>query len=317
DVIVNHGIISSGKVNIVSNNPSVVADSDVILFTVPSFAKSKILKEISPFIKENAILGSFPGSGGFNWEVDKFIKKNILVFSSQRVPYISRIIEKGKSVNAVKKDSISIVTTKGAETRIKILLEDILNIKVVLLDDFLEVNLSNSNPILHTSRLYSIFKNYKNNNYYKENVLFYEDWDINSSDMLIAMDREFMLLINKIGLKGIKSLKVHYEVNDSFEMTKKLSSIDAFKNIYAPMIKKNKMYCLDFSSRYFTEDVDYGLIIIKWFAQNLNIKTPSIDIVLKWYQKLVSENILDADGYLSKTYFEKIKDLTNNYFNSK
>ena len=315
DIIDNNEIISSGKVNSVSNNPSIITNSDVILFTVPSFARSKILKEISPYIKENAILGSFPGSGGFNWEVNKYIKKNIIVFSSQRVPYISRIIEKGKSARAIKKDSISVVVSKGEEIKIKELLEYILNINVEILDNFLEVNLSNSNPILHTARLYSMFKNYKTStNSWTENILFYEDWDIDSSDILISMDNEFMLLAEKIGLKGINSLKKHYGVSDSYEMTKKLSSIIAFKNIYAPMIKKDNIYVPDFDSRYFTEDINYGLIIIKWFAQNLKIKTPSINKVLRWYQESISETIIKTDGLLSTKYFSNIKTLTNNYF---
>ena len=47
-----------------------------------------------------------------------------------------------------------------------------------------------SNPILHTSRLYSLFSEWHKGIIYKSVPLFYEDWDDQSSRLLLACDTE-------------------------------------------------------------------------------------------------------------------------------
>ena len=277
---------TKGKVNrIVSNPKDVIPNSDIIIFAIPSFARRNYLKKISPFVKANTIIGSFPGSGGFNLEVEKYIHENITVFSSQRVPFIARIIDYGKSVSVSKKDSISVAIKGDRSNEVKDILESLLEMNIYILDTFLEINLSNSNPILHTSRLYSLFKNFNYDRPWSKNILFYEKWDLESSKQTLGMDDEFMKIVSKLNLKGIKPLREHYDVINEVELTSKLSSINAFKGIYTPMVKTSKGFIPDFDSRYFTEDISFGLVIIKWFAKKLNINTPNIDKVLNWYEK--------------------------------
>lgn len=55
----------------------------------------------------------------------------------------------------------------------------------------------------------------------------------------------------------------------------------------------------DLSSRYFTADIPYGLIIIKAFAVIYSVDTPTIDIIIDWYQKITNKNYID----LSKNIF--------------
>ena len=55
------------------------------------------------------------------------------------------------------------------------------------------------------------------------------------------------------------------------------------------------MYYIDKNSRYFCEDFNYGLLIIKAFAEICSIKTPYIDRIIKWYASLVKENVIQND----------------------
>ena len=96
------------------------------------------------------------------------------------------------------------------------------------------------------------------------------------------MDSEFMLIVNKLKLENIVSLQNYYQADTVDLMTKKISSIAAFKNIKAPMIKHGTTYLLDVNSRYFTEDLLIGLTYIKQHALGLNIDTPYIDKVINW-----------------------------------
>ena len=49
---------------------------------------------------------------------------------------------------------------------------------------------------------------------------------------------------------------------------------------------------LDKNSRYFVEDIQFGLCIIKAFAELCDVKTPTVDKVIEWGQKLVGKEYL-------------------------
>jgi len=273
---------------ITSFSEEIIPKSDIILFTVPSFVRKKLLQKIAPYIQENTLLGAFPGTGGFNEEVFSVVQnKSINIFSSQRVPYISRILEKGSSVHVTPKNSIAIAVYENHE-EVKEILKSLLGMDVEILNDFMEVNLSNSNPILHTARLYSLFHE---NKVYDKVMMFYEKWDDMSSEILLAMDKEFMKLVKKLDLKNIKSLKEHYEVSTVNEMTKKIKSIDAFKNIPAPIIVVDDKFIPDIQSRYFMEDVNIGLKFIRDNAIKMGINTPTIDKVYNELSSLIKGKI--------------------------
>jgi ketopantoate reductase len=274
-----------GKIDIISTKPEeIIPNSDLIIFTVPANVRKNSIKEIASFIKENSIVGAFPGVAGFNEEVEELITKEINIFASQRVPYIARIQEKGSFVNVDKKSEIHIAV-KYEQKQIKDLLENLLEIKVNILNDFLEVNLSNSNPILHSARLYDILEN---EILCEKEICFYREWTDNASKVLLSMDSEFMQIVEKLGL-NIKSLQNHYEVKNYSEMTKKIKSIESFKSIKTPIKKVKDSYMIDTNSRYFTEDIDKSLYYIKYYANRLNISTPNIDKVFNKL-KITMEN---------------------------
>jgi len=266
-----------GYIELVSNDASqVIPKSDIIIFTLPSFAREQVLIQIAPYVADNTLMGAFPGTSGFDEEVKKTILNDTVnIFSAQRVPYIARVVTRGESVNVTKKESIYVAIEKE-KNKVQVLLETILDMKVNLLDDFLEVNLSNSNPILHSARMYSLIKDKLR---YKDFILFYEKWDDKASTILLQMDEEFMKIIQALNLKNVKSLKEHYGVETVEEMTKKIQSIGAFKGILMPMIKIDNELLPDVNSRYFTEDIGMGLKYIKDYALNVNVETPVIDKV--------------------------------------
>ena len=58
-----------GKINKASADAKqVVSDSDIILVCSPAHTKIDILKQIKPFLKKGAIVGSIFGQGAFDWQ---------------------------------------------------------------------------------------------------------------------------------------------------------------------------------------------------------------------------------------------------------
>lgn len=80
-------------------------------------------------------------------------------------------------------------------------LEFLFQTPVFLFNSFYEVSLSNSNPLLHPARLYTMWKDRASGTSYDTIPAFYEDWTLEASELLIVMDEEFQSLIKKIGLR--------------------------------------------------------------------------------------------------------------------
>ena len=79
-------------------------------------------------------------------------------------------------------------------------------------------------------------------------------------------------------------------------MTKKLSSIPAFKGIVTPSVKVDGGYIPDLRSRYFTADFSFGLSVIQQIGAIAGVKTPYIDSTMEWYEKIAVEK--DAFRYI-------------------
>ena len=87
----------------------------------------------------------------------------------------------------------------------------------------------------------------------------------------------------------MKSLRVHYESPTVEAMTKKISSIVAFKGLTTPVVEVDGGVIPDLHSRYFTADYSYGLTIIKQVADFAGVQTPNIDATMAWYKNIAVE----------------------------
>lgn len=293
-------IICESKLSVITNDINeALEDADIVFCTLPSNAVPSIIKEIGEAIPEKAILFFMPGTGGKEYISKALIKKDITIAGLQRVYSIARLKEKGKSVYMLGKKKKLYISTipKSEEKKAISILEKLLKIPCNSVDNYLAVTLTPSNPILHTTRIYSILNKKKK---LSKEVLFYEDWDANSARILFKCDNELQNICNSLkmlNLKEVVSLKEYYESETEEQFIKKMKSIKSFKGIKMPLIKEGKYYCPDYDSRYFTEDFPYGLLIIKGFAEICNVNTPNIDKIIEWFQNIQNKDYL-IDGKL-------------------
>lgn len=289
-----------GHLNVISSDPKeVIPISDIILICLPGYLIDSELKKIKPYLKADAVIGSIVSSTGFFITALTVLGHNAKLFGFQRVPYIARIHEYGKQVDLLgykKHLNVAFYNIKNPLVY-QNLFESIIKIEIDILKHILEVTLTNSNPILHPTRLYCLFKDYDGEMKYPREFLFYEDWDLCSSKLLIACDTEFQNLLSTLPITKsvIPPLLDYYESYDEESLTRKIRSIQAFKGIKAPMKKVENGYIPDIESRYFTEDISYGLLLIKFFAQIQSVKTPFIDLVLDWSQKIMHKRYICND----------------------
>lgn len=234
----------------------------------------------------------------------EYIQHGAVVLGLQRIPAVYRIIEPGYSVRVSgrRKDGLFLgaIPSKCARKYAPILSE-LFGMPCMALPNYLNVTLTPSNPILHTSRLYSIFKDYKKGGFYERNFLFYQEWDDLASETLLKCDNELQQLLKRIpelDLSYVKSLKEHYESKTAEEMTDKISHIPSFAGITSPMVEiESGKWIPDWNSRYFIADFPYGLAIIKGLAEIFEADVPMIDKVLRWYSNVTGQEYYEGQNF--------------------
>lgn len=207
------------------------------------------------------------------------------LFGFQRVPYISRVNEYGKSAYLLGyKQRLNIAIENNDNPKVLALkLSDLFLTPISILNNFYEASLTNSNPILHTGRLYTMW-GVNDVKPTTEQSLFYADWNNEASQCLIDMDCEFMKLLSVLDIKSsvVPSLLEYYESVDAETLTAKIRNIEAFKSIKSPMILTEQGWLPDYDSRYFTEDFPFGLKFIRDLMVEHNIPAPTIEKVYCW-----------------------------------
>lgn len=281
-----NGKVFEGKLNIISNNPEItIKGCDIVLLCLPGYLIEETLLKIKPYLRTDTIIGSIVSSTGFFFQAHAILPNKTKLFGFQRVPFIARVIEYGhKAALLGYKTSLNIAVENIENIEVfKSEMEDLFMTPIKLLNNYYEACLTNSNPILHTGRLYSMWHNWDGKGI-PECSLFYKEWDDESSQTIIDMDREFMNLLSLLPIdkQQIPALLDYYESYDATSLTQKISSIPAFQSILSPMKKTDNGWIPDFESRYFTEDFSFGLSYIKNLAEKYGVSTPTINKVYEW-----------------------------------
>lgn len=273
----------------------VVPRADLCLLCLPGFAIGQTLRDIRPYLRPGVPVGSIVSSTGFFFEAMKALDDSTPLFGFQRVPFIARTETYGAKAHLLGyKPSLSMATAHCGDEQSQALARQVsqmFDTPAHLLGSHYEASLTNSNPLLHTSRLYSMWSHWQQGTVYTEVPLFYSDWTDEASALLIAMDGEFMRLLDALHVTpgAIPTVLDYYESTDAASLTRKLRSIPAFKGILSPMKKVGDVFVPDFSSRYFTEDFPYGLAIIHRLAHANSIAAPHIDRVYDWGARMLEE----------------------------
>ena len=284
----------TGKLGTISNKPEdVIPTADLVFLCLPAFLVEEEILKIKPFLNKETIVGSVFGCTGFFLFAHQHLPSKTKLFALQRVPYVSRVVEYGKEVNLLGYRDKLIMAVENVDDResFRLFIEESFGETTDLADSFYEVTLSNSNPILHTGRLYSMWKDWDGTPYDRCS-LFYHEWTNDASELEIEMDKEFFALLKRLNVstKHIESLLEHYESANAEQMTEKLHNIKSLSTILSPMKQVEGGWVPDFGSRYFTEDFPFGLNILYRLAKDNGVECPNIETVFKWGEDCIKNN---------------------------
>lgn len=283
--------ITRGEISFASNDiAEALSGHEIIFITYPAFMFGKISELIAPHIHEGSYIGIIPGTGGAEFSFVGCLRRGAKLFGLQRVPSVARIIERGKSVRVQGyRDRLKLSAIPQSEaSQLAGFMSEIFGIPCDILPNYLNVTLTPSNPILHTTRLRTLFADWRGGMIYPENPPFYGSWSNESSRLLFACDDELQKLCGIIGLdlSEVKSLKIHYESDTPEALTRKIRGIKSLNALLSPMKKQNDGYVPDFTSRYFTADFPFGLAIIEDIAKLFSFNSST----MKWYRETTGDN---------------------------
>ena len=276
-----------GRLHIISDDPEeALRGADIVLLCLPGYAIKSELIKIKPYANSHTFVGSVFSSTGFFFEALELFEGDVPLWGFQRVPFIARTNVYGESAHLLGYKSCHNIAIERCEDKegFRTIIEELFDASVRLLSNYYEASFTNSNPILHPSRLYTLFKDWNKEVYYDRQFLFYEEWTDEASELLMAMDRELFSLLGKLPVAPdfLTPILPYYESTDAASLTHKIRSINSFKGIATPMIPSDKGWQPDLDSRYFQEDFMYGLRYIYQEAHRQGVATPMIDMVYDW-----------------------------------
>ena len=260
-----------------------------------------------------------PGTGGGECAFRECIEKGATLFGLQRVPSVARLIKYGKTVCATgyRKELHVAALPQFKTDEVRKIISSIFDMPCIALPHYLNLTLTPSNPILHTVRLRTLFKDYQEGVTYGSIPLFYEEWNNEASELLFKCDDEVQQICAVLNpyhydLSYVKSLKTHYDSDTPEQLTKKISSIPSLQGLKTPMMEADAGYIPDFHSRYFTADFPFGLDILVQIADFMKVDVPNMKDTLKWYRNIAQDDTkfcFEDFGIFNKTdfirYYEK------------
>ncbi|MEY8437348.1 NAD/NADP octopine/nopaline dehydrogenase family protein [Atopobiaceae bacterium 24-176] len=264
------------------------AGARYVFVTYPVYLFERLCAELAPVAEPGQRVCFVPGADA-EFFCEGLLAAGAVVCGLQRVHSVARIAERGRSVFELgRKPSLQVAAIPAAATaEVAEEIGGLFEMPVTCLGSYLAMTLTPSNPVLHTSRIRTMFADWAPGVSYPENYLFYEGWDDAASAALLAADAEVQAVcaaLPELDLSGVRPLTEHYESPDVPSMTHKISHIPAFAGLRSPMAETGDgRWEPDFGSRYFSADFAFGLKAIRDVAAAADVATPALDDLWRWY----------------------------------
>jgi opine dehydrogenase len=253
-----------------------VKDVELILIVVPAFAQKHFAESCIPYL-ENGQCVVFLGKGGGTLEFAKIMKKlcfkkDILLGEANTLPYATRRTGPAEVevFCRVKKLFVAALPARNNQKLVEALKE--IYPSVVPVSNVLETMLNDINGILHPipTILNASRIEYTKGDFY----IYREGFTPVVMKVIEAVDKERLQVVKALGLKQITFEELYLSVGFGPEAP----LLESITHCYGASNMKSPG---SLQSRYFTEDVPYGLVPMASLGQFVGVETPTIKSVIK------------------------------------
>lgn len=260
----------TANIHALTRDLSEIRGKDVIIVYIQTNFHEQLIERIAPYLEDNQILLFNPGYLSTAYVLKHCPDKNIIIAEAESSFIDGRIMEPGNFRVGFRnvRNPIGIYPAARREEAIAKL--DQLDERFVYLDSVIEAAIHNPNMVVHTvGSVMSIPRIEKSHGefclyhdaYTRDNVC---TWRI-----LEAMDAEKMDVLEKLGferLSYVEACKYRNSLDDNMDAK------EVFLN-YAEMPTRAKGP-LKVDSRYISEDVPQGLVMLEALGKALEVRTP-------------------------------------------
>lgn len=261
------GKTSCGKIACVTRDLQKVQGNDLVLLCTQTAYHENLLKNVLPLLKAGQILLIVPGYLSTAYAVKAGIPRGVLIAEAESNFIDGRITEPGHFQVGFRnvRNPIGIYPSRAAKQASKVL--DQTGTPFVYLANVLEAALHNPNMIVHTvGAVMSIPRIEATGGDY---CMYHEVFTPSVWNLLEVLDQEKMNILKALGLPQIPYVEA-CKFRNSLDETR--SAKEVFFD-YAKMPERAKGP-RDVRSRYITEDVPQGLVLMESIGKALQVPVP-------------------------------------------
>ncbi len=267
------------KIDIVSTKmEEVVKGADVIIVPVPAFAQDHMVNECLPYLEEGQIILFSPDNGAtmrwYNRLKEKGMERKVILAGMACLLYLCKLIGPAQIDIAGVKHEMQVSTMPA-----KIVGEVVDSLKTMYKGykpekNALATTLSNFNHQLHTGPMVLNAGRVESTIEFK---FYWEGHTKSITNVVKSVDGEKRQVGKSLGmnLPTIEQLFEEYYKGRYRKETGELNEIVTTNLIYRGTIAPSEL-----TSRFITEDVPYGLVLISSIGRRFNVPTPTTDAII-------------------------------------
>lgn len=264
------GEIKSANIHRLSRDVSEIRGAEIVIIYIQTNFHEQLIERIAPYLEDGQILLINPGYLSTAYVLKHCRDKNIIIAEAESSFIDGRIMEPGYFRVGFRnvRNPIGIYPSSRKEEAIAKL--DQLGERLVYLESVVEAALHNPNMIVHT--VGSVMSIPRIESSKGEFCLYYEAYTRSNPHtwmVLDALDKEKMDVLGKLNfarMPYVEACKYRNSLDDSIDAK------EVFLN-YAEMPTRAKGPT-KVDSRYISEDVPQGLVMMEALGKALNVSTP-------------------------------------------
>nr|CAL90921.1 strombine dehydrogenase [Arenicola marina] len=300
----------------------VMSGVDIIVLMVPAFAHTGYLEELKPLMKPGMVLVGCPGQAGFEFAVRGILgdlARHVSLLSFESLPWACRMLEFGKKSE--------VLATKGSLTGAlqlgdpapavdpTAMLQQVLGEapKLITKGHLLGITLMGTNGYLHPSIMFGFWSHWDGKPL-EQSPLFYNGVDRFSagvlssvSDEVVAIAKAVMQQRPQVDLNNVTHIVDWYrrcyanDITDPTDLYSCIQTNNAYNGLTHPCEQtSNGRFVPNYRYRYLTEDIPFGLVVMRGIATLAGVATPSMDKVITWAQGCLGKEYLVGDQLTGK-----------------
>lgn len=306
--------VTSKPSMVTKNAQDAMQNVDIVVFVLPAFAHQVFLDALKPYLKPGTILVGMPGEPGFEFQVRHVLGetgRQCTVMNFESLPWACRITEFGakcevlgtkETLLGALKEGEGVAPQKDPVSTLQYLLGPLP--KLIVSGHLVGVQLMSVNAYLHTSITYGQWVGWDGKPL-AEAPLFYNGLTESAANILSSVSDEVVSIAKAFGEKtgadmsNVEHIYYWYmrcypqDIADKTNLYTAIQTNAAYQGLKHPVkITEDGKFLPDFTHRYMTEDIPFGLVVIRGIAEIIGLETPNIDRVLTWSQQQMEKEYL-------------------------